>query len=70
MRQTMIRYRTRFDLNLPAIHVFVDPTGIHYWAVASYPVFLVINAKGILVRRINGARTESQLSAIVAQYIK
>jgi hypothetical protein len=69
MRRTMRIYESRFGLQDPSIHVFVDPTGIQYWAVSSYPVFLFINTKGILVSRVNGALTEPQMARLVARYL-
>ena len=65
MRQTMLTYQKQFDLHAPNLHIFVDPTGLTYWHMTTYPTFLFVNGTGHIVDRVNGALTRSQLTTII-----
>ncbi len=65
LRRVMSRYVQRFQLTEPNVHAFVDPAGLTYWQVQSTPTLLFINAKGTLVKRVNGAVTSAEAQQII-----
>ena len=65
IRQTMTAYRQRLGLDHPHIHIFVDPAGIKYWHVTSFPTLLFVNSAGQLVHRVNGALTDKQMTTLI-----
>ncbi len=67
MIQTMNQYVKQFSLNYPNVHVYVDPNGLSYWSVKNFPTILLINGKGQLVDRVDGALTKSSAQKLVAQ---
>lgn len=69
MIQTMNHYVQRFSLHAPNVHVYVDPKGLSYWSIKNFPTILLINGKGHLVERVDGALTRSSAQKLVSQVL-
>lgn len=65
MRATMSRYQKQFGLTNARIHVFVDPSGLTFWHVTTFPTLLFVGPHGHLIRRVDGALTAPQMLKLI-----
>ncbi len=70
MLDVMKTYVRQFQLTQPNVHVLVDPQGLSYWSVQTYPTLLFLNSKGQLVKRVNRAMTIPQAKSVIQQVLR
>ena len=67
MNRTMEKYVSQFHLKASNIHVYLDPQGLKYWSVSTFPTILLINRHGQLAARVEGALTASRAKSVIQQ---
>ncbi len=67
MNRTMENYIKQFHLQASNVHVYVDPQGLKYWSVSNFPTILLLNRRGQLASRVQGALTISRAQSAIRQ---